>query len=90
MDIEARVRQKPEVERLVASVRSYGGRYFDANTVADLNAASRIIDGIEKGALTSKVYVRDVPVFQWFVIPALACLALTLALCTIPHFTDLT
>jgi hypothetical protein len=31
-----------------------------------------------------------VPVFQWFVIPALGCLALTLALAMIPHFTDLT
>ncbi len=90
VDIEARVREKPEVERLVASVRSHGGRYFDANTIADLDAASRTIDGIEKGVLTSKAYLRDVPVFQWFVIPALACLALTLALCTIPHFTDLT
>ncbi len=90
VDLEARVRQKPEVERLVASVRRYGGRYFDANTVADLDAASRTIDGIEKGVLTSKVYLRDVPVFQWFVIPALVCLALTLALYTIPHFTDLT
>jgi hypothetical protein len=90
VDLEARVRQKPEVERLVASVRSYGGRYFDANTVADLDAASRTIDGIEKGVLTTKVYLRDVPVFDWFVIPALVCLALTLGLYTIPHFTDLT
>jgi Ca-activated chloride channel family protein len=90
VDIEAQVRQKPEVERLVASVRSYGGRYFDANTVGDLDAASRTIDGIEKGVLTSKVFLRDVPVFHWFVIPALACLALTMALFTIPHFTDLT
>ena len=90
VDIEARVRQKPEVERLVAAVRGYGGRYFDANTIADLDAASRTIDGIEKGVLTSKVFLRDVPVFHWFVIPALACLALTLALSTVPHFTDLT
>ncbi len=90
VDIEAKVRKKPEVERLVAAVRGYGGRYFDATTIGDLNAASRVIDGIEKGPLTSKVYLRDVPVFHWFVIPAIACLALTLALGTIPHFTDLT
>ncbi len=90
VDIEAKVRKKPEVERLVAAVRGYGGRYFDASTIADLNAASRVIDGIEKGSLTTKMYLRDVPVFHWFVIPAIACLALTLALCTIPHFTDLT
>lgn len=90
LDIEAKVRKKPEVERLVAAVRGYGGRYFDATTIADLNAASRVIDGIEKGPLASTVYLRDVPVFHWFVIPAIACLALTLALGAIPHFTDLT
>jgi Ca-activated chloride channel family protein len=90
VDIEAKVRKKPEVERLVAAVRGYGGLYFDASTVADLNAASRVIDGIEKGSLASKVTSRDVPVFHWFVIPAIACLAITLALCTIPQFTDLT
>ena len=90
VDLEERVRQKPEVERLVASVRGYGGRYFDANTIADLDAASRTIDGIEKGVLTSKVYLRDVPVFQWFVIPALGCLAFAMALAAVPHFTDLT
>ena len=90
VDLETRVRQKPEVERLVASVRGYGGHYFDANTIADLNEASRIIDGLEKGVVTSKVYMRDVPVFHWFVLPALICLALTLALCTIPQLTDLT
>jgi len=90
VDLEDRVRRKPEVERLVAAVRHYGGRYFDANTVADLSEASRIIDGLEKGVVTSKVYMRDVPVYEWFVIPALLCFALTLALCTIPQFTDLT
>ena len=90
VDIEAKVRKKPEVERLVAAIRGYGGRYFDATTIGDLNAASRVIDGIEKGPLTSKVYVRDVPVFHWFVIPAIGCLVLTLALRTIPHFMDLT
>jgi Ca-activated chloride channel family protein len=90
VDIEAKVRKKREVERVVAAVRGHGGRYFDATTVADLNAASRVIDGIEKGPLTSMEYVHDVPVFHWFVIPAIACLTLTMALGTIPHFTDLT
>lgn len=90
VDLETRVRQKPDVERLVAAVQSYGGRYFDANTAADLDTASRTIDGIEKGVLTNKVYLRDVPVFPWFVIPALACLGIAFAMGTIPYFTDLT
>lgn len=83
-------RAQPEVDRLVAAVEGYGGRYFDANSEADLEAAARTIDEIEKGVLTSTVYMSDVPVFHWFVIPALLCLALTLALGMIPHFTDLT
>jgi len=90
-DAEAPIpREQPEVGRLVAAVEGYGGRYFDANSEADLEAAAQTIDEIEKGVLTSTVYMSDVPVFHWFVIPALVCLALTLALGTIPHFTDLT
>lgn len=84
------LRPRPEVERLIASVEGYGGRYFDADSEVDLEAAAQTIDEIEKGVLTSKVYLRDVPVFHWFVVPALVCLALTLALGTIPHLTDLT
>ena len=35
---------------------------------------------MEKGLLVSHVYVRDVPVYQWFAIPALVTLALALGL----------
>jgi len=90
-DAEAPIpRAKPEVDRLVAAVEGYGGRYFDANSEADLEAATRTIDEIEKGVLTSTVYMSDVPIFHRFVIPALLCLVLTLALGMIPYFTDQT
>ena len=56
----------------------------------DLIAASRTIDTIEKGLLVSRVYVRDVPVFQWFAIPALVALVLAVSLRSIPYFVDQT
>ena len=90
VDLEEEVQNKPEVQRLVGTVRRYGGRYFDAVTVRDLDTASRAIDALEKGYLTSKVYVRDAPVYQWFALPALLALMLTMALRAVPYFVDLT
>jgi hypothetical protein len=34
--------------------------------------------------------VRDVPVYQWFSLPALVCFALSLALRAVPFFVDQT
>jgi Ca-activated chloride channel homolog len=90
VDLEEEVRNKPQVQRLFQSVRRYGGRYFNASTAADLEAASRTIDRIEKGVLVSKPFVRDAPVYQWFAVPALVCLALGMALRAIPFFIDQT
>jgi len=92
-DVDAQTaipRAQAEVDRLVAAVEGYGGLYFDANSEADLEAAAETIDEIEKGVLVSTVYTSDVPVFHWFVIPALLCLALSLVLGVFPYFTDLT
>lgn len=90
VDLESDVKEKPGVQMLVAAVERNGGRYFSADSERDLTAASRAIDSIEKGLLVSRVYVRDVPVYQWFAIPALVTLALTLALRSIPYFIDQT
>jgi Ca-activated chloride channel family protein len=90
VDLEDEIKNKNEVQRLVGTVRRYGGRYFDASTVRDLDTASRAIDALEKGFLSNKVYVRDAPVYQWFALPALLCLALTLALKAVPYFIDVT
>ena len=40
--------------------------------------------------LTSKVFVRNAPVYQWFALPALVCLAISMALGAIPFFIDQT
>jgi Ca-activated chloride channel family protein len=90
VDLEEEVRRKPDVQRLVETIRARGGRYFDATSIRDLDAASRTIDAVEKGLLTSKAYVRDAPVAQWFAVPALLFLALTMGLKALPYFIDVT
>jgi len=90
VDLEDEVRRKPEVKRLVDTIRARGGRYFDATSIRDLDAASRTIDSIEKGLLTSKAYLRDAPVAEWFAVPALIFFALTMLLKALPYFIDVT
>jgi Ca-activated chloride channel homolog len=90
VDLEMDVKEKPAVQMLMAAVEDAGGRYFSADSERDLIAASRTIDAMEKGLLVSRVYVRDVPVYQWFAIPALVALALALSLRAIPYFVDQT
>ena len=90
VDLEEEVRSKPQVQRLFQAIRRYGGRYFNANTTRDLEAASRAIDRIEKGLLVSRPFVRDAPVYEWFALPALILLAVAMALRAIPFFIDYT
>lgn len=90
VDLEADVKEKPAVQMLMHAVEDNGGKYFNADSERDLIAASRTIDQIEKGLLVSRVYVRDVPVYQWFAIPALVALVLAVSLRAIPFFVDQT
>src|SRR3954452_16295307 len=90
VDLEADVKEKPAVQMLMHAVEQNGGKYFNADSERDLIAASRTIDKIEKGLLVSRVYVRDVPVYQWFVIPALVALAAAVSMRAIPYFIDQT
>jgi len=90
LDLEEEVRSKAQVQKLLDAVRRYGGRYFNANTVRDVDAASRTIDAIEKGVLVGRVHVRDEPVYEWFALPALVLLLLSIGLRAIPFFVDQT
>ena len=90
VDLEEAVRNRPQVQRLFQSVSRYGGRSFNASAARDLELASRTLDQIEKGVLVSKPFVRDAPVYQWFAVPALVCLALAMALRAVPFFIDYT
>jgi Ca-activated chloride channel homolog len=90
IDLEEEVRNKPQVKRLLQTVRRFGGRYFSASTERDLEAASRTIDQIEKGELVDKTIQRNTPVYEWFALPALLCLVAASALRAIPFFIDQT
>ena len=90
VDLEEEVRNKAQVQKLFQAVRRYGGRYFSANTIRDLDAASRTIDSIEKGVLVGTVHLHDVPVYQWFALPALVLLTMAMGLRAIPFFVDQT
>jgi Ca-activated chloride channel family protein len=90
VDFEDEVKKKPPVLEMVEAVRGYGGRYFSADTTRELDEASRTIDRLEKGVLVSLAYQHDTPMFQWFAVPALACLAAAFALRALPLFIDQT
>ena len=90
VDLEADVKEKPGVQMLMRAVEDNGGKYFNADSERELTAASRTIDDIEKGLLVSRVYVRDVPVYQWFAIPALVALVIAVSLRSVPYFVDQT
>jgi Ca-activated chloride channel family protein len=90
VDLEEDVKRKPGVRQLIRTVQSQGGRYFNADSVRELRAASAAIDSLEKGLLTSKISVRNAPVFTWFALPAAALIVLALALRAAPYFADFT
>src|SRR3954465_11618065 len=90
VDIESDVKEKPSVQMLMAAVEENGGKHFNRASEGELAGASRTIDSIEKGLLVSRVYVRDVPVYQWFAIPGLVALVAALSLRSIPYFIDQT
>ena len=81
---------QPVFQALADGIANAIIHYFNADSERDLIAASRTIDSIEKGLLVSRVYVRDVPVYEWFAVPALIALAAALGLRAIPYFVDQT
>ncbi len=90
VDLDQEVKDKPAVRALMTTVERNGGRYFDADDARDLLAASRTVDAIEKSTLVSRVFMHDVPVYQWFVIPALFCFTAAFGLRAVPYFVDQT
>jgi Ca-activated chloride channel family protein len=90
VDIDEEVKVKPMVVQLINAVRQQGGRYYDADTVSELQAANDELDTLEKVFLASKVSTRNAPVYHWFAIPGMVLLALALALRALPYFVDLT
>lgn len=90
VDLPEQVKSGPEVQRLVRAVRSHGGRYFDADTAGQLRTASLAIDSLEKGWLVQRRYIRNRPVYHYFVVPALLLLTAVLLVRAVPYFIDVT
>ena len=90
IDLEQDIKEKESVKALLAAVQERGGRYLEADDEQALFAASRELDGLEKGPLTTRLYQRDVPAFRGFALSALVLSLGAVALLAVPYFTDVT
>ncbi len=88
VDLEDRIKERENVKLLINKIVDQGGNYFDANTREDMFRASAGIDELEKGRVITRQFVQQVPVYQWFVIPALVLFSLALALRAFPYFSN--
>ena len=88
VDMEERMKDNEPVKKLIESVKTHGGRYFDANTESQLFEASKEISTMEKVRLVSREYVRHTSVFHWFAISAGLLILAAFALRSIAYFSD--
>lgn len=89
VDLQEEQKRSPQVLRFVSAIRRHGGRYYAADTRAQLEEASRALDELEKGFLTTKTIVRNEPAVAWFAEPTLALLLAAVGLRVLPIFVPL-
>jgi Mg-chelatase subunit ChlD len=77
------------VHTFVEAIESHGGRYFSAESAAELDGAAQSLDDLEQGEITASLYVRNEPLVRWFATAALVLLLLALALRAVPIFIGL-
>lgn len=90
VDLQEVIRKRPTVQALMNAVVRHGGRYFNVEGADQLRQASRAIDSLEKGLVLQTDYIRNRPVYDYFVIPAILLLAGALLFRAVPYFIDLT
>jgi Ca-activated chloride channel family protein len=90
VDLDDEIRNKPDVMRLIRAVERQGGRYYTADSAAELRAASRAIDALERGVVVSSRFVRDAPAFAPFPAAGIVLICFALMLRCVPFFVDLT
>jgi Ca-activated chloride channel family protein len=90
VDLQEVIKKRPAVQALMNAVVRHGGHYFNVEGAGQLRAASLAIDSLEKGLVLQTEYIRNRPVYDYFVIPAIVLLAAALALRAVPYFIDLT
>jgi Ca-activated chloride channel family protein len=89
VDLAQEMKRSPRVGELITAVRSRGGRYFSAESSAELDEAARSLDDLERGEVTTHTYVRNEPLVEWLALPALALLLLAVGLRALPIFIGL-
>jgi Ca-activated chloride channel homolog len=89
IDLEAEMTRSPQVPRLVNTVKTYHGRYFAASTKFDLVGASRALDDLEKGFVTTTIHQQDRPLNGELAIAALALFLAAFVLRALPPFVPL-
>lgn len=89
VDLEQEIKRSPRVGDFIEAVQSRGGRYYAAESLAELDEAARSLDDLERGEVTTRAYLRNEPLVQWFALPALALLLLALGLRAVPIFIGL-
>ena len=90
VDLDDEIKHKPAVMRLVRAVQRQGGRYFTADTAAQLTGAARAIDSLETGVVVSSRSVRNAPAFDPFAGAGILLICVALAARGVPFFIDLT
>jgi Ca-activated chloride channel homolog len=90
LDLEEAIKKKPAVAQLIRSVQRHGGRYYQANSARQLQAANADLAVLEKGRLAGKEFKRNVPIYTWFTMPAVVLIAAAFGCRAIPYFADLT
>lgn len=89
VDLEQEIKRSPEVDTFIEAVQNRGGRYYAAESSADLDAAARSLDELEQGDVKANAYVRNEPLVRWMALPALAMLLLAVGLRAVPIFIGL-
>jgi Ca-activated chloride channel family protein len=89
VDLEQEIKRSQEAEKFIEAIRNWGGRYYAAESSADLEAAARSLDELEQGEVKTNAYLRNEPVVQWMAPAALVMLLLAVGLRAVPIFIGL-
>lgn len=83
------IEKAPNAARLIETVKSTGGNYYDVRDQTQLEQAYLQINRIEKGAFLTKERGTFIPQYYPFALASFVLLFLGLSIRTIPYFTEI-